>query len=174
MRFLSVFVATMLAVVAASAQTVEPSPVQLRFGQAVEQYSNRYQSAENELKASAIVAERREALNKIIQSGKFDKWLFKIEKFGTTGDGHAFVVFANDGWPFKLKTWNNALSDSSDKTLIRHGSPLYTKLADMKEGQLVFISGQMVGVSGLTERGKMVDPEFVARFSAIEAWAPAK
>ena len=76
--------------------------------------------------------------------------------------------------PFAIKTWNNALSDIFDETLIENGSELYNAIADLSKGDKVVFSGtfasderDFIREASVTERGSMTDPEFILKFSDV-------
>ena len=73
-----------------------------------------------------------------------------------------------------MKTWNNTLSDIGDHTLIATNSPLYGPVSQLREGQSVRFSGELVRDSldcfkegSLTVSGAMTEPEFIIRFTDI-------
>lgn len=127
-----------------------------------------YDEAPNELIQSRIDRERKVASREFVgDGGLVTNWVGILETLGTNGDGNGVVTIrGNDQVAFK--TWNNALSDMEDKTLIPHDSELYETLAKLSEGTAVAFTGHLMGESSMTERGSVMEPEFIVRFSSIE------
>jgi len=144
---------------------------ELRAIEIVSDYAKKYQSADNELKKSAIWKQRTKALDKAStkQPGdKMGKWVGIIEKMGTTGDGNAFIVVRVSDI-MTLSTWNNEFSDISDKTLIKFGSKEYETLMNLKTGSVIKFSFAIkLAGKGLTEKSRMTEPDFSTRFKDIE------
>src|SRR3954453_11128023 len=67
-------------------------------------------------------------------------WVRKISTLSSNSEGKGVleIEIAND---IHVKTWNNALSDISDQTLIDPGSTLFAKISALKVGQKVVFSG---------------------------------
>lgn len=72
-------------------------------------------------------------------------------------------------------TWNNSLSDMSDKTLIQPGTPLHEAAIQLKRKQTIIFSGTFIKgdkdcfrESSLTQRGSMTDPDWIFRFSVVK------
>lgn len=162
-----------------SATTVPPSVDESAFCGVVKDYGQQYSSVlgsgGNQLKLSKLRSARAEALRQASGSTRVSGWTATLGKLSTTGDGRAAVQVK---LPCKatLKTWNNTFSDSSSNTLVPHASPLYEAIAELREGQTVVVEGQLFRddqdwykETSLTERGSMVDPEFLFRFSSIRA-----
>jgi len=142
---------------------------QLQFLAAIEAAVARYDAAENELKKSSVAKERARELAGLLPGGDASAWVGVLEAMGTNGDGNAHVTIRIGG-DAVVKTWNNAISDASDRTLIAHGSALYTALADLRLGTPVVFTARLLRETSLTEAGGMQAPEFVARFTSIEPW----
>jgi hypothetical protein len=75
----------------------------------------------------------------------------------------------------EVKTWNNALSDITDNTLIPQTSKTYDTLSELGRGKRIKFSGSFINgdekngfrESSLSEQGSMTDPEFIFRFSQV-------
>ncbi|NCC51377.1 MAG: TM2 domain-containing protein [Spartobacteria bacterium] len=142
------------------------------FINAIVPFIKQYQNAPNELKKSVIRAARSEAIEKVVPSCQVRNWVGTLKKLGTTSDGKAYIEIALEGTKnVTVKTWNNAFSDTTDKTLIELNSPLFIKLSDMTEGTRVSFSGIFIRgeqdylrESSVTEHGLMTDPEFIMSF----------
>jgi hypothetical protein len=156
--------------VSAETKTVTVSDFQKGFIETVQSYSAQYEAAPNELKKSTVSRKRLEALAELKgDPQKISGWYGTIEKLGTTGEGDAFIAIRLLVDNITASTWNNNFSDAGSKTLIKNGSPLYEKISDMAEGNVVMFSGAFLGkVKNVSEKGRMTDPDFLFKFSKIE------
>lgn len=137
--------------------------------------------AENDMQRGGIKAKRDEVLCRAINSLAVTNWIGTIKKVNSNSDGKGVleILMAKD---IEIKTWNNALSDLRENTLIEQGSPLFETASRMKSGQRVAFSGTFfrgsegdcLRESSLTLRGKVQEPEFIFRFSEISASLPAQ
>ena len=126
-----------------------------------------YAGAGNELRQSSVEHNMEDAMRAAVKGARAEGWIGMIDSMGTNGDGDAWIVVTvADG--MTVHTTNNSLSDTFTHTLIKHGSPLYERIADLKKGDTVQFSAQLLKLTDLTERGKVEEPEMEARFSAIE------
>jgi hypothetical protein len=89
------------------------------------------------------------------------------------GDGRG-VITLELGPGLHVSTWNNAISDYSDKTLIDPDTQLFKSLAAMKKGDIVRFSGSFfpsnvdcLREQSLTLAGSMKSPVFTMRFASI-------
>ncbi|SFU00101.1 hypothetical protein SAMN04487956_14916 [Halomonas saccharevitans] len=126
-----------------------------------------YDDAPNELVQSRIDRERKSASREFVgDGGLVTNWVGILESLGTNGDGNGIVTIrANEQVVFK--TWNNALSDIDARTLIPHDSELYETLAGLSKGAAVSFSGRLIDEGSMTEKGSVMEPEFIVRFSSI-------
>lgn len=155
------------------ASVVKPKE-QLSFEKIVNEFIVLYKKADNELKKSAIRTDRKNKLKNSEISHKITNWIGTLVDLSTNSDGKAYITvrILPD---IEIKTWNNALSDIADNTLIEQSSELYNKLMNMKKGQRVKFSGMFV-LSGddffketsMTESGAMESPEFLFKFSDVQ------
>lgn len=146
-------------------------PAQIRFIAVVDDYSAKYKSASNELQKSTLWKERSAAAIKAVKplkNEKNGKWIGVLEQMGTTSKGNAFIV-VRVTQTTTLSTYNNELSDLNEKTLIKNGSKDYKTLSSLKTGQVIRFEYAIDSEGkGLTEQGKMINPNFATRFSNIE------
>lgn len=140
---------------------------QVALLQAVVDGQDAYKTCPNELKCTAVRVARDKALADAKGDGGIDGWIGQLKNMSTTGSGAAYISVTVPGYDVTLATWNNALSDLADNTLIPFGSPLYEAVAELEEGTLVIFSGQLLAEKSLTEAGSMERPEFVTRFTSI-------
>jgi hypothetical protein len=148
-------------------------PVQRAFSDVVEQYRGKYKAAGDELLKSRVRTARATALNEALPALTVAGWQGRITALGTTGDGKAYVSI-EIGPKLEVKTWNNALSDAGDQTLIPQGTPLYDALSHRAKGDAVEFSGTLlrsgpdfIKETSLTEAGSMEAPEFLIKLSAV-------
>lgn len=76
------------------------------------------------------------------------------------------------------KTWNNSFSDAGERTLLQPDGRVFRAVSALSKSQLVQFSGTLFRSSAdcfhetsMTQHGSMTNPEFVFRFSDIEAIA---
>jgi hypothetical protein len=98
------------------------------------------------LQYGVALTRRNKSLCKIVGGGKVQGWTGKISTLDSNGDGFGVLAIEiSDG--AAVGTWNNALSDFEDDTLIKPGN-LLDKLSTLEEGQNVEFSGRFVKQSG--------------------------
>ncbi len=147
---------------------------QSRFLTVAAEYSDRFKSAANELQQSLLRDERRTALVEALGSQhSVSGWVGTIKRLETNSEGKAILAVSLTQ-NAEIATWNNALSDIVDSTLIAKGTPLYKALLNMSVGDSVAVSGSFLpstddGVkeTSLTIRGSMTEPEFLFRFQNV-------
>jgi len=139
------------------------------------QYAGEFGNAANELQQSALRDKRRDALGQTIGSRRIDSWRGTIAELKTNTDGKAIlsIRIATD---IEIKTWNNALSDITSGTLIEKWNPVYNSLINLKLGDAVEFSGSFLPSendylqeSSLTIMGSITQPEFLCKFSSVNA-----
>jgi len=152
---------------------------QAAFIEAVDSYIARWEDAENELKGSAIRAERSRAIRQALSGLAVQGWVGGLRDMGTDGEGKAYVAINLEGPAAKVATWNNAISDVMDDTLILPSPPLFASLAELSKGDRVRFDGTFVRRSdsqdyiaecSLTRQGSMTTPDFLMRFSRIKRY----
>jgi len=135
---------------------------------------DQYKSLNNEIQKSQARDARRAKLQSIPLH--INGWVGKLVEIDTNSDGLG-IVRISIGDDIAIGTWNNALSDMNDGTLIQKGSPVYNSLARLNEGAQVRFSGYFVNSTedfikevSLTQDGSMTDPQFLIRFQSIETY----
>ncbi len=130
-------------------------------------------AVDNDLRRGRVMKQRDKAICKL-HVVRVQNWTGTIDTLDSNGDGDG-VLTVEIAAGVKLGTWNNALSDYEDHTLIK-SEKLMDKLAEMSEGDKVTFSGTFITADdsciankGLTKVGKLLDPEFVFRFSDVKA-----
>jgi hypothetical protein len=147
---------------------------QNRFLTVTADYGERFESSANELQQSVLRDERRSALVKALGSQRsVNGWLGTIRRLETNSEGKAILAVQLSS-NTDIMTWNNALSDILDETLIDKGTPVYRALLKMSVGDPVAVSGSFfpsskdgVQETSVTIRGSMTNPEFLFRFHDI-------
>lgn len=146
---------------------------QARFIEAVTKARSQFIAAANELAAGGVRNNRQQAVCSALQGNYVSGWIAKVAYQSTNGDGKGVITLelAPD---LKVSTWNNAVSDFSDKTLIDPDTPLFKSLTTMKRGDIVRFSGgffpsnlDCVGEQSVTLAGSMRSPVFTMRFSSV-------
>lgn len=151
-----------------------PAP-QLKFVQTVDTAKTAISDAETDLQESVALRARDKALCKILGNNKATNWTGVIGRIGANGEGKAYVT-VDIGDDMKVSTWNNALSDFRDDTLIPTTSSFFDDLVALKKGDPVTFSGTFLSSndsclkkSNLTDIFYGRDPDFVFRFSDVLA-----
>jgi hypothetical protein len=131
-------------------------------------------SAENDMQKGGIKNKRDRNICSLMTSLAVSNWVGKIKSIGANSDGKGTLELeiADD---IILKTWNNDLSDSADKTLIDPNGQLFATASSLKVGQTIHFSGtffpgsdgECIQEGSITLSGKLREPEFIFRFSSI-------
>lgn len=160
-----------------TAQNVQVSAEQQNFVKIVESYYSLYKQAPNELKKSALRAERKTAIQGALGTMTVQDWVGTLRDMGTNSEGKASLTIQLAGSKIEIKTWNNAVSDIADKTLIETGSELYNTLSNLSKGSTVRFSGTFkpgendyIREASLTELGSMTSPAFIMSFTNVSAY----
>lgn len=148
---------------------------QLEFVQLVDDYRQQIRGESNDLRESALLRERDEALASLLGPQlTVENWTGTISEIGANGEGKAYVEIeiADD---VRVGTWNNAFSDFDANTLIEPSSPLFDTLLTMDEGATVTFSGTFFAGSdtalygkNMTEAFYSIDPKFLFDFTDIQ------
>ncbi|MCH6206340.1 zinc ribbon domain-containing protein [Brucella ciceri] len=161
--------------VGASTENVMTLPEsQKDFISTINLYSERFRATANELQQSSLRDERRGAIITALDSSlTVNGWNGTLTRLETNTDGHA-IISVRLSPEVEVVTWNNALSDLVDGTMIKKGTPLYANLSQITIEDTVAISGSFLasdqdGVreTSLTIRGAMTDPAFLFHFDSI-------
>lgn len=134
----------------------------------------KYKSAANDMAKGAMRVERKRRLCSDIQSLSAQDWKGTIARLSSNNDGRG-VLEIEIGPQIYVHTWNNALSDYGDHTLIDPASSLYSTALKMSVGSNVRFSGSFftsdedcLKDTSLTMNGSMIEPEFLFRFDDID------
>jgi len=147
---------------------------QVDFISLVEKAREDLGDAETDLQESVIVRGRDKALCGVLSSRVANKWVGEVKDVGANGEGKAYleIEIAND---IRVQTWNNALSDIFDNTLIPTSSKFFDRLVAMQKGDLVYWSAKFLSDSNsclkganLTEYFYGKDPKFIVDFKDVK------
>jgi hypothetical protein len=139
----------------------------------VEAARQQYAAGANEMAKGASRPSRAQALCSVLPNRVVNSWIGRVDTLSTNGDGKGVIVL-EFGNKMSVKTWNNSLSDVSDKTLIDPSSSLFIVATQLKKAQLVRFSGQFfrsqadcIEESSMSLLGSINEPEFIFRFQSI-------
>lgn len=139
----------------------------------VEAARRQYAIGANEMAKGASRPFRAQALCSILPNRIVSGWIGRVINLNTNGDGKG-VLAVEIGQGISVKTWNNSLSDISDKTLIEPTSTLFGVATQLTKGQFVRFSGEFfksetdcVRESSVSLSGSIEEPEFIFRFQSI-------
>jgi hypothetical protein len=125
------------------------------------------------MQRGGIKANRDEAICRILPSAGVGGWIGRVTKIDSNSDGKG-VMNVSIAKGVSVKTWNNAISDTGDDTLIVPRTRLFQMASSLRIGQQVLFSGSFIGdrndcikEASLSLRGKIEDPEFIFRFADV-------
>lgn len=115
---------------------------QKKFEEICSQYRAEYDRAGNEIQQSAARNGRKNALQQFgIKSAQ--DWIGTIDNLSTNNDGKGVITIKLQSG-LKISTWNNAISDIRDGTLISPESTVFNSLMNLKKGENVQFSGDFI------------------------------
>jgi len=145
------------------------------FVAAVAKAAADYAAGANEMAKGATRPQRAKAICAVMKALTIRDWIGTVETLSSNSDGKG-VLAVRVSREATMKTWNNAVSDTGDRTLIEPGSPVFQAAVAMRRGATVRFSGTVfrsdvdcVKEASVTISGSMRDPEFILRFTAISA-----
>lgn len=135
------------------------------------------ESAETDLQRANVLNVRSDAMCESVPDGAVDDWSGTVVTVDANGEGKAvFVVSIEED--IEIGTWNNALSDISDNTLIEQGTPLYDAALGLAPGDTVTFSGTLVSgsdandacyyTSNITEAMSIDSPDYIIKFETLQ------
>lgn len=128
-----------------------------------------YEAAQTDLQRAQVVKNRTAAL--LAGGTSASAWSGTIKTVGANGEGKAYVEI-EFGDHVAVQTWNNAVSDIYDDTLIPDSSPIYDALLGLTPGDAVTFSGEFLRdfeATNVTEVFGIEDPQFLMKFTEIAA-----
>jgi hypothetical protein len=136
-------------------------------------YSAAYAAGANDMAKGGTRPQRAAELCKYFPHHSAKDWTGTISTLDSNNDGNGVLV-VQIASGITVGTWNNAMSDFQDHTLIPAGSPIFQTASAMKQGDTVVFSGDFVASDtdcleekSLTLDGSMTSPEFVFKFRAL-------
>jgi hypothetical protein len=148
-------------------------PGQSDFVAAVVTAQAEAREADNDLQKGGAKATRDQAICALPQA--VEGWTGVVTTIDANSEGLGILAIeiADD---VNVKTWNNALSDFMDDTLIDPSSPVFASALALKRGDVIRFSGTFVEDSSegecireasLSLNGKLTKPSFIFRFSEV-------
>lgn len=132
-----------------------------------------YSAAPNDMAKGATRTTRGSDICRAMPSRAVANWTGTIDLLSSNSDGKGVlrIEIARD---VTVGTWNNALSDVGDRTLLDPGDPVARAAMVMQRRQAVRFSGTFFRgdpdcfrESSITQSGSMTDPVFIFRFSEL-------
>lgn len=162
--------------------TATPAPevalpaTQVAFAGAVETARGESEAATTDLQRANVLNTRSEAMCGAVPDGRIEKWVGTVETVDANGEGKAVVTLSIEE-DIEIGTWNNALSDFDDHTLIEQGTPLFDQALALSPGDKVEFSGTLKSgsesndrcyyTSNLTEVMSIDSPDYIVNFSEL-------
>lgn len=157
--------------------SIKKPDIQMQFENVIATYKEHYKQGDTDLQKGYSRTQRKQAIQALNMRGQAKGWIGVIKTIGANNEGKAHVSISLNH-DLQLKTWNNAVSDTFDNTLIPINSPLYNTLLSMKPGQKVKFSGHFLiseyadgadyyEEGSLSTAGAMLNPEFIFYFEDI-------
>jgi hypothetical protein len=165
----------------------EPSPVQRRFGEVIERYSNLARSETQPARRDALLIERGRELRDVLGGTlAFSRWIVARSTLSrASGDGVivSFMFFANPPGNVVASMWNMDLSGKALSPPISATSPLAPIVTELPDRGVAMVSGSFFSddrrglsdgmpMSPKSDAGQFDTPSFLARFDTVEqpAW----
>jgi hypothetical protein len=135
-----------------------------------------YKSASNDMASGGVRAARASSLCGLFAANKeADGWTGTITTLSSSNQGWGVLAVKLTGG-ITVETMNNGLSDAGDQSMIDPSSDLFKTVSQMHEGEPIKFSGTFfdsqadcVQEISLTQDGSMTSPDFVMKFTSIEA-----
>ena len=151
----------------------EPPNDELGLIAAVEAARQQYNIGANDMAKGAARPLRAQAICRALPSHSISGWIGKVDELTTNGDGKG-VISITIGPDIYVKTWNNALSDISDHTLIDPASTVFQEASALQKGAPVRFSAVLIDdptdcvkESSMTMSGSISEPEYIMRLTDI-------
>lgn len=134
------------------------------------------EDAETELQVANALTVRSEAMCGSVPDGAVQDRVGTVTSVDAKGEGKAVVVLGIED-DIEIASWNNALSDIGDDTLIEQGTELYDAALVLVPGDTVTFSGTLKSesdandtcffTSNLTETMSIESPDYIISFSEL-------
>jgi hypothetical protein len=149
---------------------------QLRFISALQAGRSAFRAAPNDMAKGAARPARKQQICSAVRGLQATGWVGHIDTLSSNSDGKGVLSIKISDNAY-VKTWNNALSDIADSTLVEPSTRFFARLITMKKGQFVRFSGSFIQSevdcfkeSSVTLGGSMQEPEFLMRFADVVAF----
>ena len=154
--------------------TKDSRPIdQQRFVTAVARARDAYKAAPNEMAQGATRVLRAREICGLLASRDIIDWEGTVDTLSSNNDGRG-ILGITIGPRIWVTTWNNAVSDAWDKTLLDPSSAIYAAAVNLRKGQKVRFSGSLIEAEkdcvreeSITMDGSMTGPEFIIRFTGL-------
>lgn len=137
--------------------------------------SSAYQQASdaNDLRKEGIKKQRdSDICTAISNKQNITGWYGSVSKISSTSKGAAIEIKLPNG--VVLETWNNAISDVIDNTIVDKNSDVYKDIYNLSVGDAVIFSGSFMKSgtecaeeTSITTDGSLNSPEFLFKFSSM-------
>ena len=142
---------------------------------AVDAARQQYRAAPNDMARGSARPTRAQAICRAVPSPAVSGWVGTVAALSTNSEGKG-VLSIQVAPGVLVKTWNNAVSDYGDGTLIDPASPLFQAASRLQVGQRVRFSASLVPdrtdcyrEGSMSLAGSITAPEFIMRLEAIQA-----
>ena len=150
-------------------------PAQVALIESVESARRQYAAGANDMAKGAARPARAQSICRALNVLMVDGWVGRVKTLSTNSDGKG-VLAVEMGSRFNVKTWNNALSDIVDQTLIEPSTQLFSYASSLRQGLIVRFSATFfrnetdcIEESSFSLSGSIREPDFVFRFTSIAA-----
>jgi hypothetical protein len=170
----------------ASAPSITLPEAQVRFVEIVSAAQSQSDSATNDMQRGGALATRETALCEALPSGTVTNWIGTIEDIDANSDGKGELEISI-GQDITVSTYETLGID----TLLEPGSPVFSLVSSMEEGQRVVFSGGILPAVGelgaalgsessdcfretsISLAGNLRAPNFVFQFRDVAAYDPS-
>jgi hypothetical protein len=151
-----------------------PIPAQQqKFISIIDDFAAKFKTAPNDMAKGALRPKRAEAICELITNPEVTDWVGTVQKLSSNREGKG-ILEVSISKSVNANTWNNALSDIGDKTLIEPGTALHEAAIQLKPKQAIIFSGTFIKSdkdclreSSMTQNGSMTKPNWIFRFSSV-------
>jgi hypothetical protein len=155
------------------AQTSGVAPQQAAFLKIIQDAREEYASGQNDMQKGAARTRRAKAICALLSRLRVENWVGSVAELTTNSEGRG-VLAIDIGAKTLVRTWNNAVSDIGDDTLIDPDSTIFATASSLKVGTSVIFSGTLIRSdrdcireASLSLRGSITAPWYIMRFSVL-------
>ena len=128
----------------------------------------------NEVTVVDARLERQQNICSVLRGRPVEGWVGTLADIDTTLAGESGMITVDLGQGVELKTSDSLLGGDAERSVIRPGTPAFSEIADLHDGDEVTFSGSFVPdddacfhETSLRARNSMLTPGFVFRFTAV-------